>query len=596
MKKIVSLLLSTVMILGVLFSLASCDEPTDPGAEISVYLGEEVFDFDPTDYYVNDNAEQVMTLLFEPLFYLNENGELCNGVAEEYEVDEAKRTIKITLRQTYWSDEVRVKASDFVYAWSEVLLSPNKPNAAAPLLYDIENAVAVKSGEKTYSDLAAIATGTYELTITYRMGADYNQLLKNLASIATAPLRQEIVSPNPTYWSKDISTIVTNGPFKIEMLDRDAGVFTLARNLGFHQSSSAENYTEHVTPASLINFNTVEGNKTLTYADIQNKTVFYMADATLADRAMNKANAKVIDDLSTYTYVFNTEKGIFADKDVRRALSMALDRNAIASAITFGKAATGFLPDKVASSVYGSSISNRLDADMTEAKKLIAAANLSPADMEFTLTINDDEQSIAIANLAVAAWEQLGFTVYIEKVSTVSNLVFDPNLGDKDAVRDDANNILGNRYITDSAIQYLVKEASYGNRKFDVIAVDWQMYSTDAFVALASLTSSMNGNGTDYTENSQGTARVGISGWSNINYDAYILSAFKAQTKAERQAALKEAEKILLDSCPVIPVVFNQNFAFISSELTSVNVSGLGNFALNKLNQNNYHQYLSTEE
>ena len=39
-------------------------------------LGEKVYDFDPTDYYVDSNAELVMGLLYDPLFRVNEKGKI----------------------------------------------------------------------------------------------------------------------------------------------------------------------------------------------------------------------------------------------------------------------------------------------------------------------------------------------------------------------------------------------------------------------------------------------------------------------------------------------------------------------------------------
>ena len=142
MKKIVSLLLSAALVLGLAFSLASCAEaPADAGAEFSVYLGADVYDFDPTDYYVDSNAEQVMSLIFEPLFKLDDEGNRDFAMAEDYEVDIIDRKIEIFLRESYWSDGQLVKAADFVYAWSEILLQPNKPNPAAALLYELDNLV-----------------------------------------------------------------------------------------------------------------------------------------------------------------------------------------------------------------------------------------------------------------------------------------------------------------------------------------------------------------------------------------------------------------------------------------------------------------------
>ena len=203
MKKTVSLLLVLSMLLGCLLALASCGEPEDGGAMIKVYLGNEVFDFDPTDYYADSNAEQILSLLFEPLFRINAKGKLEMAAAEDYEVNEEDRKIVLTLRESYWSDDVRVKAADFVYAWGERLLNPNNPNPAAALLYDIENAAAVKSGIGTVSDIAIKATDVYELTVTYREGADVDRLLRNLASIATAPARQDVVSAAPAIEERD---------------------------------------------------------------------------------------------------------------------------------------------------------------------------------------------------------------------------------------------------------------------------------------------------------------------------------------------------------------------------------------------------------
>jgi hypothetical protein len=76
MKKILSLVLVLAVMLGMVASLASCGATEDPGAEISVYLGEGVFDLDPSDYYVSDNAAQLMSLIYEPLFSINKRGKL----------------------------------------------------------------------------------------------------------------------------------------------------------------------------------------------------------------------------------------------------------------------------------------------------------------------------------------------------------------------------------------------------------------------------------------------------------------------------------------------------------------------------------------
>ena len=111
MKRIVSLLMTLVMLFGAMTTLASCGAPKDDGAEINIYLGAEVFDFDPSDYYVSANAEQVLSLIYEPLFKLNGNGKLKKAAAKKYEVDKDERKIIITLAESYWSDNIKVKAA-----------------------------------------------------------------------------------------------------------------------------------------------------------------------------------------------------------------------------------------------------------------------------------------------------------------------------------------------------------------------------------------------------------------------------------------------------------------------------------------------------
>ena len=161
-----------------------------------------------------------------------------------------------------------------------------------------------------------------------------------------------------------------------------------------------------------------------------------MADASLEDRAEYEKKAKTAEHTSVYTYVFNTSHPLFADKNVRLALSTVIDRGAIAEAITFGKAADGFIPD-----VSGGSEEDLISkgADLDKAREYLAKADQSvvSANKSFTLTIDSDEQSAKIAELVKASWEQLGFTVTVEVAKTVETEVTEG-------------------YVYDSGIQYLV--------------------------------------------------------------------------------------------------------------------------------------------
>ena len=578
MKRIVSLLMTLVMIFGALTTLSSCGKPRDNGAEINIYLGAQVFDFDPSDYYVSANAERVLSLIYEPLFTVKSNGKVKCAAAEDYKVDKEERKIVITLRESYWSDNIRVTANDFVYAWCERIINPANPNPAAALFLDIEGVKEAMNGA-SISDVGISATSFDEITITYVEGADYNKILANLASVATAPVRQDLVSVAPTTWSK--SSVVTNGAFKVKSYDKQDGTFELSRNVGYHQDYKAKDYDNQVRPGLLYGKFKFTGNDVaVSYKDIKEKVVFIMAEASLEDRAEYKRKADVADDTSVYTYVFNTQHPLFADVNVRLALSTAIDREAIVEAITFGKPADGFIPD-VSGGAKKEIISTT--ADLTKAREYLAKADQSvvSANKEITLSIDNDEQSKAIAELVKAAWGELGFTVTVnalEPVTTETN--------------------------QDSGIQYLVKSVAMGTATYDVLAIDWQTYSTDALPGLASLTTGLHGLGRELISGTPGVggvadsskARSNLAFWSDATYDKLVLDASAATKKKDRKNLLTDAEKYLMEQMPVCPLVFNQSFVFTGSKVSNVEFDGLGNLNLVDVKLARYRKYFKVEE
>ncbi|MBQ7314525.1 MAG: hypothetical protein IJW83_00750 [Clostridia bacterium] len=580
MKKLISLLLVVTLLIGCTALLSSCGAPKDAGAEIIVYLGDIVYDFDPSDYVVDDNEAKLLSLMYEPLFTLKENGRLQKAAAKNYRIDRKERTITVNLRETYWSDGRAVQAQDFIFAWRDLLLDPTRANPAAALLYDIENAVEIKNGTAGLYDFGAVAVDINTIEITYREGADVDQLLKNLASIYTAPVREDCYRYAPDCWSKQVDTITSNGPFMIKVSNIEeteqedgstvitAAKFSLTRNLGYHQHPDTVNYTKQVTPESLVTFWAGEEAVELSYSEIEGKTMFFMGDMTVDERETYKKKAEVNDLLSTYSYVFNTDNELFANEHVRRALSLALDRAAMQQAVVFGKAAEGFHPST------SGLISTEADTSAAEAELALAGTLPSKA---FTLTVNNDEDSVLLANMAKAAWEELGFTVTVEALDYVeSTVVLDLINADPQQIRD-------------SLIQATVKDASYGTRTFDVIAVDWQMYSEDTFVALCEFTSDMNGCGYDFAADAR---RTSITGWTSAAYDQLIKDAFNTtDDKDAREALLLEAEQMLIEAAPVIPVLYNQNFAFVSKQLSGVSSDGFGFFVMTKAELKDYQKY-----
>ncbi len=605
MKKILSFILSAVMLFGCVSVLSSCGAPKDAGAEICIYLGDEIFDLDPSEYYVSTNAEQLLSLLYEPLFRINEKGKLKCAAADKYEIDEENREIIIEIRESYWSDDVQLKAGDFVYAWCERIINSSTQNPAAALFYDIEGALEVASGDGTPANIGIKASEMQEITITYREGADPERILRNLASVATAPVRQDIVESAPTYWASTASvsnTIITNGPFELSSYKKDTQELTLSRNKGYHQSPDKKDYDNKVNPGMLYTtFNTADNDVTVSYEDIENKVVFIMTDAPLSERADHKKKADVYDHTSTYTYVFNTQHPLFADYNVRRALSLILDRESIANEVTFGKAADGFLPDICG----GSDISYiSVNANESLAREYLAKADQSIIAQykSFTVKIDTDEESMKIAQSVAEAWGKLGFTVNIEAVKPVETVIYQNVIEEKDDVKEVVTKELTTVYT--SGIQYLVKDAAQGKVDYDVIAIDWQMYSLDAAVGLSSLTTAINGCGREFVGGDPNTsgqpdssvARNNIALWSDSVYDQLVIDAWNTSDAEKRDRLLSMAEEYLVNAMPVCPIIFNQRFVFESSRISGIEVDAFGNFSFTDVSLRGYRKFFKNKE
>ena len=106
----------------------------------------------------------------------------------------------------------------------------------------------------------------------------------------------------------------------------------------------------------------------------------------------------------------------------------------------------------------------------------------------------------------------------------------------------------------------------------------------------------MNGNGVDFTGAANvPVSRKHISGFSSTDYDALIKSAYLASGD-DRQDLLRQAEEMLLKAAPIVPLLHNQNAAYISKDLDDVTYDGFGNFVFTDADLKNYQDYLPSEE
>ncbi len=603
MKKILSLTLALAMCLLCFVGCTKIEDndPDGKGAKIDVYMGTKVYDLDPAIAYTDENTSKILSLIFEGLMTIDEKGNLKKALMDEYEISVNEKTgvtqMKLTINETYWSDGSLVQTNDIIYAWKRIL-DPAFETEASTMLFCIKGAYERKMGEIGEDDIGIYSTSKDTMVIEFEEGADTDEFLYSLASLALVPVRETKVKTYPDTWSKKSSDLSTNGPFKVKKFSSVEGEqLILERNTYYYlsQQTSTEALDKYVTPYQII-FHCAEPlDLSVVYSEDYDKdiislisegNIFYASNLTgsVLDN-FNSSDIQYKDIASTYSYYFNTSSEIGSNASVRYALSIALDRAAIADALENGStAATGLVPSMIFNTKKGTSFRDKggdilsSSANIAEAQQILTNAGVNPADYEEIYlyylkdSTNDSYQSAStengfgymskektIATYAKQAWEQLGFKVVLKGVT---------------------------------AAEYA---EVYANGSYDVIGLDYQMLSSYPIYALASFAKAYSGRVLE-TETESGvsyTQLTHVTGYYNEAYDALIASAFAATSQSEKAELLHQAEELLVKDAPVVPVIFNSE-AYVTSGLSELKTNFWGATDFKKAYLNNYVDYLAT--
>ena len=599
LKRIIALILCAATCLSLCVGLVSCNSKKneDKGQSVIMYLPDVIYDLDPAHAFNNKNTASIVGLMFETLFKLNENGKVKKGLVKDYKIIEdesiGEYKLELELKQTYWSDGVLLSANDVLWAWQR-LLDVEASYDAAALLFDIKNARAVKTGDASPDDLGVTADNNV-VTITFEGKIDYDQFMYNLTSIALAPLREDIANKGDD-WAKKPSTMVTSGPFKLGRItftdpryaDRNVkyedpiycpdddhnyrekiiSSFIIERNpYYFRESEKNQRLDKSVTPYRIIVDCSLDDEDIL--AGYNEGAILYMGDIPYSLRN-EFSKVKVADALSTHTFMFNQNalienkstgemESLFANKAVRQALSLALDREWIAEEIVYGKVAEGLVPHGAtthikAKKTFRETYTNNayLTYDLAAAKKLLKNADIDASDYEFAIQVPAyDDRQIAIAQIAATCWGDLGFKVTVEKVGTIEN---------------NDHYLYTDLCHTDMCDDIYAENLRYG--RFEVISLDLCATSADVFSILAPFAKAFSGQAIDISGNDdEYELTPHISGYDSEEYNALMEEIFNEKTIKNRADNYARAEEILMEDLPVIPTVHNESATLVSKSI-----------------------------
>ncbi|MBO5326616.1 MAG: hypothetical protein J6A84_00665 [Clostridia bacterium] len=579
MKRVLALILCLA---SVLLCLTACaKDENDKGAYIRMYLTEPIYDVDPLNAFDNEATLQVVSLLFEGLFYADENGKPQKALVDEYDYTEDEKkgeyVLQMTLKQTKWSDGSNVTASDAQFAFRRLL---DTAHPATALIYDIKNARAIAQGNDSVDHLGVTVIDNSTLEIEFEHAVDIDAFLLNLCSPALYPLPDKI-ERNPN-WGKKNSTILTNGPFIVRSMNfTEKDGFILERNSYYYRDRVKDDLDKYVTPFRIVVDYMTDPTEQLKLFDSEEAgALYYFGHIPLAARTSGDFTA-LLEDVdaknapSTHVYYLNQNaliggEAIFAKAEVRKALSLAINRDAIAEALVYATAADALVPytlrnrpdrkaefrDKAASYIATT-------PNLEEAKSLLSGAGVKASSYSFSITVASyDEDHLATAELVKAAWSALGFNVTVNapKLVEIVETVIDPTT-QKETQK--------NTGMYQNPYQEALRS---GN--FEVIALDLVATSPDSFSYLAPFATAFSGNGYVLTTDANGAPAYvlnpHVTGYNSESYNAKVEAAYAAKDVKTRTTLLHEAEAMLMEDMPVIPIVYNQNVSLCSGKLSRV--------------------------
>lgn len=344
--------------------------------------------------------------LSEGLVIHSMKGEVIPGVAESWTTSEDGKTWRFALRDgARWSNGDPVTATDFVYSLRR-MLDPRTGAKYANILYPILNAEKVHKGSDAKpEDLGVTAVDARNLEIRLERPTPYFlELLTHQTGLPVHPTSVEKFGRDfvrPENW-------VSNGAYVLKELVPNSHI-RLDRNPAFHDAANVKIDTVIYYPASDL----AAAARRFQAGELH-LTTDIPADQIKALRQKLGAQVKVAPYLGTYFLILNTRKQPFDDARVRRALSLAIDREFIAETIWAGTMlpAYGVIPPQIGN--YGEraeldfKMASPLDRE-DEARRLLASAGFGPnmplrLELRYNQTDNNHRTVLAIAE----QWKAIG--------------------------------------------------------------------------------------------------------------------------------------------------------------------------------------------
>ncbi len=474
---------------------------------------------------------KVLRFLYEGLLVKDPRTlEPLPGVAESWEISQGGLVYTFHLRaDARWSNGEPVTAQDFAYSF-ERLLDPRTAAAYAYQLWYVKGAQAYTSAAAgvPFASVGIRAQGAR--TLVLELAAPTPFFLDVLAGVPLMPVNranlEELQRRFPERWRVEWlrpEHLVGNGPYRLA-LRRVNDRLRFVRN---------EQYWDaHSVALETIDCLAVEHLETALNLYLTGEVGWTDNVPTAAlDALRGRPDFQPAPYLAAGFYRFNTTRAPFDDARVRRALALAVDREALAARVLRAgeQPSFGLLPPEIRGARPGALRHGTREQDLAEARALLTDAGYGPgqralAPLEILFATQSTNKDVA--EVIADGWRrELGVESHL--LNQESRVALD----------------------------------SQKNLRYDVSRSSWIADHPDALGFLEIFVSGSENNRT---------------GWSSARYDELIGRARVARDP-ERAALLEEAEALLLEELPILPI-----WSFVTRNLVDPRLEGFAGNALDE--------------
>ena len=466
-----------------------------------------------------------ITAITDGLTTVDVKGNTIPGIAKSWDVSNNGLTYTFHLRDAKWANGDKVTAQDFVYSWHRII--KNAGNYAYMLGSEgasIKNAdslinLGTAATDEQLNTLGIKATDDKTVVVDLEKNVPYFVGLMSFPCYF--PQNQKFVEKCGKNYATKPEYILGNGAYKMtKWIKGNKATFT--KNDKYYDAKSVKTKN--------IEMYLVQDPKTAAQNFDNGKVDYAIINSTLVDKYKGKDTFKTIREGYLAYLICNFKADTTANKNLRHALSYAINRKDLCDNILKdgSQPATGFVPAQLCKSPSGKDFRKEsgkyVDYDVKKAQEYLDAAKkeLGTDTITVDLLYGTDESPMD----TFAEYLQGSFTklkgLKVNMVATVK----------KDRIYN--------------------REAS-GN--FQIACTRWAPDYADPTTFLNVLASSNSNN---------------YGKWENAQYNSLLKQAQNETDVNKRWNELLEAEKVMMDDMPNIPVVQTGTAA-----LQAKNVKGL---------------------